>query len=80
MRNSTIRELQKEPKERKDKGETDLMIRDMKVVKRRDGRQTVTDGKEVSKIANQGKEVGVKVTSERRSYSRVLVPPNGQKQ
>ncbi len=74
------RELQKELKERKDKGETDLMIRDMKVVKRRDGRQRVTDGKEVSNKANQGKEVGVKVTSERRSYSHVLVPPNGQKQ
>ena len=74
------RELQKELKERKDKGETDLMIRDMKVVKRGDGRQRVTDGKEVSNKANQGKEVGVKVTSERRSYSHVLVPPNGQKQ
>ena len=55
------------------------MIRDMKVVKRRDGRQTVTDGKEVHNKANQGKEAGVKVTSE-RSYSHVLVPPNGQKQ
>ena len=74
------RELPKELEERKDKGETDLMIRDMKVVKRRDGRQRVTDGKEVSKKANQGKEAGVKVTSERRSYSHVLVPPNGQKQ
>ena len=41
------RELPKELEERKDKGETDLMIRDMKVVKRRDGRQRVTDGKEV---------------------------------
>ncbi len=50
------------------------MIRDMKVVKRRDGRQRVTVGKEVSKKANQGKEVGVKVTSDRRSYSHVLVP------
>ena len=47
-------ELQKELKERKDKGETDLMIRDVKVVKRRDGRQRVTYGKEVSKKANQG--------------------------
>ena len=74
------RELPKELKERKDKGETDLMISDMKVVKRRDGRQRVTYGKEVSKKANQGKEVGVKVTSERRSYSHVLVPPNRQKQ
>ena len=54
------------------------MIRDMKVVKRRDGRQRVTDGKEVSKKANQGKEVGVKVTSDRRSYSHVLVPQTGR--
>ena len=79
-RGEKYRELQKELKERKDKGETDLMIRDMKVVKRRDGRQRVTDGKEVQNKANQGKEAGVKVTSERRSYSHVLVPPNGQKQ
>ena len=33
------RELQHELRERKDKGETDVMIKDMKVVKRRDGRQ-----------------------------------------
>ena len=73
------RELQKELKERKDKGETDLMIRDMKVVKRREGRQKGTDGKEV-RNRGQENETGATGSSQRRSYSHVLVPPNGQKQ
>ena len=48
------RELQKELKERKDKGETDLMIRDMKVVKRREGRQK---GKRYETEARKMKQV-----------------------
>ena len=57
----------------------DIMIRDMKVVKRREGRQKGTDGKEV-RNKGQEKETGAKGTSDRRSYSHVLVPPNQQKQ
>ena len=36
------------------------MIRDMKVVKRRDGRQRVTDGKEVRKKQTKERKLGYK--------------------
>ena len=55
------------------------MIIDMKVVKRRDGRQKGADGKDV-RNNGQENETGATGSSQGRSYSHVLVPPNGQKQ
>ena len=44
-----------------------MVIRDVTVVKRRDGRQKVNKGQE--------RETGATGSSQRRSYSHVLIPP-----
>ena len=91
------RDLQKELRERKERSQTDLIIRDGKIVKRRDGTKGHYDVRGVHEKANQTRkekktgaqaqtttrEKGAVATAGKKqvtkSYSHVLLPPNGEK-
>ena len=75
------RELQKVLRERKERDQTDLMIRDGKIVKRRDGTKGQNDMRGVHEKANQTrkeKETGAQAQTTTREKGTVAIA--GKKQ